>query len=102
MGTKKLKRKTKITEATCAGKLLLGKLVATASASMHMDIPVPLTINSFRRPKRSMVKKAANDEHSFQVSIPPDRIRDVWLSNPRPCWKMTVLYTEIRFVLCTC
>jgi hypothetical protein len=99
IGTKKLKRNTKTTEATWAGRLLFGKLVDTASASMQVDIPAPLTMKSFRRPKRSIVKKATKEEHNFHVSMPPDRIRDVWLSSPRPCWKMTVLYTDIKFVL---
>lgn len=88
MGMKKLKRKTKKADATCAARLLVGKLDATASASMQDAMPAPLNMNSFRRPKRSMVKKATKHERNFQVSAPPLRMRDVSASIPRPCWKM--------------
>lgn len=88
IGIKKLNRKTKNADAICADRLLAGKLDATASASMQDAIPAPLNMKSFRRPKRSMVKKATKQERNFQVNAPPLRIRDVSLFIPRPCWKM--------------
>jgi hypothetical protein len=90
IGTKKLKKKMKNTEAYWAGWLLLGKLLVIASAIMHMDIPNPLKMKSLRRPKRSMVKKATKELRNFQVKQPPERIRAVWWSKPRPCSKMVV------------
>lgn len=88
IGMKKLNKKTKNAEAICAGWLSLGKLEATVSASMQEAMPTPLNMNSLRRPKRSMVKKATKQERNFQVSAPPERMRDVSLFMPRPCWKM--------------
>ena len=88
MGMKKLKRKTKNAEAICADLFVLGKLDATASANMQDAMPAPLNMKSLRRPKRSMVKKATKHERNFHVSAPPERMREVSLSRPRPCWKM--------------
>jgi hypothetical protein len=88
IGMKKLNKKTKKADAICAARLLVGKLEATAKASMHIAMPNPLNMKSFLRPKRSIVKKATKHERNFQVNVPPDRIRDVSLSSPNPCWKM--------------
>lgn len=62
-----------------------------ASEVIHSDIPTPLNMKSFRRPKRSMVKKATKDERNFHVKQAPDNMRAVWLSSPRPVSKMVVL-----------
>ena len=88
MGMKKLKRKTNRALPICAGRLSLGYDEATASASIHDAMPMPLNMKSLRRPKRSMVKKATKQERNFQVRAPPDRMREVSESRPRPCWKM--------------
>jgi hypothetical protein len=88
IGMKKLNRNTKRALAIWAGLLDLGKLEATARANMQDAIPAPLNMKSLRRPKRSIVKKATKQERNFQVSAPPERIRDISLSRPRPCWKM--------------
>jgi hypothetical protein len=45
-------------------------------------------MKSLRRPNRSIVKKATKQERNFQVSAPPERIREISLLRPRPCWKM--------------
>ena len=88
MGMKKLKRKTKSAETICAGLSVLGKDEAMARANMHEAIPTPENMKSLRRPKRSIVKKATKQERNFQVRAPPDRMREVSESRPRPCWKM--------------
>jgi hypothetical protein len=85
---KKLKRKTNSALAIWADLFVLGKLDATARANMQDAMPAPLNMKSLRRPKRSMVKKATKHERNFQVSAPPERMREVSLSRPRPCWKM--------------
>jgi hypothetical protein len=90
MGMKKLNRKTNSAEAICAGLFDLGNEEATARANMHEAIPAPENMNSLRRPKRSMVKKATKQDKNFQVSAPPERMREVSPSRPRPCWKMMV------------
>lgn len=89
MGTKKLYMKTKKTAAIWADKLLFGKDVDTARASMQLPIPNPENMNSARRPNRSMVKNATKVEMNFQVRVPPAKTRDISLSILRPCWKMT-------------
>jgi hypothetical protein len=88
IGMKKLNRNTNSALAICADLLLLGKLLATARANMQDAIPTPLNMKSLRRPNRSMVKKATKQERNFQVSAPPERMREISLSRPRPCWKM--------------
>lgn len=88
IGMKKLKRKTKNAEAIWADWFVLGKLDAMASANIQEAMPAPLNMKSLRRPKRSMVKKATKQERNFQVNAPPDRMREVSLLRPRPCWKM--------------
>jgi hypothetical protein len=88
IGMKKLNRNTNRALAIWAGLLDLGKLEATARANMQDAIPAPLNMKSLRRPKRSIVKKATKQERNFQVSAPPERMRDISLSRPRPCWKM--------------
>jgi hypothetical protein len=55
---------------------------------MQDAMPAPLNMKSLRRPKRSMVKKATKQERNFQVSAPPERMREVSESRPRPCWKI--------------
>lgn len=69
---------------------------------MHAAMPVPLTMNAKRRPSLSIVKNETKQDRSFQVSVPPDRMRDVWASRSRPCWKMTVEYTDMRFPPAIC
>ena len=88
MGMKKLNRNTKRALAICADLFDLGKLDATARASMQDAIPAPLNMKSLRRPKRSIVKNATKQERNFHVRAPPDRMREVSESRPRPCWKM--------------
>jgi hypothetical protein len=82
---KKLNRNTNSADATCADLFDVGKLDATASANMHDAIPAPLNMKSFRRPNRSIVKKATKQDKNFQVRQPPERMRDISLSRPRPC-----------------
>jgi hypothetical protein len=55
---------------------------------MQHAMPAPLNMKSFRRPNRSMVKKATKQLRNFQVRAPPERIREVSASRPRPCWKI--------------
>jgi hypothetical protein len=88
IGIKKLNKNTKSALAICAALLSLGKLDATARANMQDAMPTPLNMKSLRRPNRSMVKKATKQERNFQVSAPPERMRDISLSRPRPCWKI--------------
>jgi hypothetical protein len=88
IGMKKLNKNTKSADAICAAALDLGNEDATARASMQLAIPAPLNMKSLRRPKRSMVKKATKHEKNFQVRAPPERMREVSASSPRPCWKM--------------
>ena len=88
IGMKKLNRKTNSADAICAALFDLGKLEATARASMQDAMPAPLNMKSLRRPNRSMVKKATKHERNFQVKAPPERMRDVSELRPRPCWKM--------------
>lgn len=54
MGMKKLNKKIKSAEIMEAGLFVCGKLVVIAKASIQSDIPDPLTINTTRRPNRSM------------------------------------------------
>lgn len=84
MGMKKLNRKTKSADTICAAWFEVGKLDATARASMHEAMPAPLNMKSLRRPKRSMVKKATKQERNFQVSAPPERMREISAERPRP------------------
>jgi hypothetical protein len=51
-------------------------------------MPTPLNMKSLRRPNRSMVKKATKQERNFQVRAPPERMREISLSRPRPSWKI--------------
>ena len=90
MGTKKLKAKMKKAAAPMALVFSSEKLVETARANMQLDMPKPEKMKSARRPKRSIVKKATKQDKNFQVSAPPERMREVSASRPRPCWKMMV------------
>ena len=99
IGIKKLNKNTNNAEAICAERLDLGNEDATARASMHDAIPAPLNMKSARRPNRSMVKKATKQERNFQVSAPPERMREVSASRPRPCWNMIYLSISIMFIV---
>lgn len=92
---KKLKRNTNRADAICAEWFVFGKLEAMARASMQDAMPAPLNMKSLRRPKRSIVKKATKHERNFQVRAPPERMREVSLLRPRPCWKMICLNTLV-------
>lgn len=90
IGMKKLNKKTNKTLTIWAAKSVFGKEVATARPIMQQDMPAPLNMKTARRPNLSMVKKATKQDKNFQVRQPPDRMRAVSASRPRPCWKMTV------------
>lgn len=102
MGTKKLYMKMKTTAAYPAGLLETGKEVEIASAIMQHPMPKPENMKSARRPKRSMVKKATNDERNFHVKVPPVKILDSSAERPRFCWNMTGAYTEMRLLPLIC
>ena len=90
MGMKKLNRNTKRALAICADLFDLGKLDATARASMQDAIPAPLNMKSLRRPKRSIVKKATKQDKNFQVKQAPVRTRESSGLIPRLSWKRIV------------
>lgn len=89
MGTKKLYMKMKKQAAILADLFDLSNEVATVSASIQLPIPKPENMKSARRPKRSMVKNATNEETNFQVRVPPVKILETSAERPRFCWKMT-------------
>lgn len=90
IGTNVLKKKMKNAAAICALSLLFGNEVLIARATMHDDMPTPLIMKTARRPKRSIQMNPRKDEMNFQVSVPPDRMRDISVPSSRLSWKRMV------------
>ena len=74
--------KIKVAATMDSGFLVVGKLVATAMTTIQVVIPVPLIVNSTRRPSRSMAAKAMNEQASFHnLSATVSRSRRLRLPN---------------------
>lgn len=80
--------KMKNAEAIEADSLVDGKLEVTAKQAMHNDMPVPLIMNTVRRPSRSMAKKAKKQHRNFHVSAQDARIFERFVPSSRFCSKI--------------
>ena len=78
----------KTTEAIDAALLSEPKLVVMASAAMQNAMPVPLIMNTARRPNRSIAKKEMKQHKNFQVRAHAARILERLELSPRLSWKI--------------
>src|SRR5699024_4054578 len=97
MGKKNANRKMKKVVPMAAPWLSLAYLFVMAMHIMHSVIPAPLNRNSFRRPNRSMVKKATNEAANFHVNMPAASTRERSAVKPKLSWKIVVQYVLIAF-----